>query len=609
MYHIAQGRCEAGFVVRKPVPPPPDKFRFLITVKKVIMWVVPQGGKMTSANKLRWMTGAMLLSLLALAGAAAYLALHRIFQVDEAQNLFMTHVVATHQSNLYFSNALLWMLGPMSALVSAQEESFKIFTSARLLFLGVFVLNIYLLALNTGRKLTTFAGVAALFGAATLAPLWDYGFEIRHDNLILTGLLLMWWLGRTAPRGRWSYVGLGVLSVCMPFLSLKAIVYVAPLSLAFLALPPPAHGQGRAPLLGAWLLGAAGGAVAVAAAYLVSGAWPVFLAGLQAGAASGATAVRMDPEMALGRLPRQVPLLRELVAMALCWVVVTLCRERRAALTWDGLLPEALLTLGSYGALLINPTPFPYNLVNLVPFAYLLAFRFGAPLVAFDWGWRHAGAALFGVLLLWQVLPFADATRRHFAYTNERQKTLMDAAEALTDARKDRVYDAIGMLPTRASIGYNWYNHTLNKAAFANGSIASVASMLNAHPASVIIRSYRTNMLPDAGWQFIEQRYIALSDDFWLLGGVLAPGGGNYTVLHPGRYLVMQSELGRLLPLRGARVAGKPVAQQPVELAVGSVSIGAPPGVRPAVVWVGPRLATLPAIGPGYHDRLFINFY
>ena len=96
----------------------------------------------------------------------------------------------------------------MSWLVDSLNESVKIFEWSRVLFLGVFLLNIFLLAINAGRKLNTFAGVVALFGAATLAPLWDYGFEVRHDNLIVAGLLMMWWLGRTCPRGR-SYVGLG----------------------------------------------------------------------------------------------------------------------------------------------------------------------------------------------------------------------------------------------------------------------------------------------------------------------------------------------------------------------------------------------------------------
>ena len=548
------------------------------------------------------MTGAMLLAILGLAGAATYLALHRIYQVDEAQNLFMTRALATGQSDLYFTNALLWMLGPMSWLTSSLHDSAKIFAWSRLLFLGVFLLNIFLLALNTGRKLTTFAGVAALFGAATLAPLWDYGFEIRHDNLILTGLLLMWWLGRVSPRACVSYAALGLLSVAMPFLSFKAIAYVAPLSLGFLLFPPPGHGQGRRALWTAWAAGAIAGAAAVVLAYTWSGAAPVFLAGMREGMASGSSAVRLDPSMALDRLPTQIPLVRELAFLALCWIVVTFCRKRSAALTWNGLLPEALLLLGSLGVLLINPTPFPYNLVNLVPFAYLLAFRLAASMVEFDWGIGHFSAGLFALMLLAHVVPFVKATQRHVAATNTRQIALMQAAESLTDPRTDRVYDGAGLVPSRASIGYHWYNHSLNKAAFEEGRIPSVAAMLQARPPAVIIRSYRTDMIPEAGHAFMTQRYIALSDDLWVLGRVLPPGGGRYEVLHPGRYVVARWIDGKL-------AHGSQLLSAPVTLAAGPVQIRSEAGVQPAVVWVGPTLPGLPDFGSGYHQHVFRHFY
>jgi hypothetical protein len=560
-------------------------------------------------NRFKLMSGAMLLSLAALAGLAAYLALHRIYQVDEAQNLYMIRVLATGQADLYFTNALLWMLGPMSWLVRGLNDAASIFNWSRLLFLGVFLLNIWLLALATGRKPGSFAWLAALFGAATLAPLWDYGFEIRHDNLILTGLLLMWWLGRSAPRGRWSYVGLGCLSAALPFLSFKALAYAAPISLALLLFPPPGHGQRRPALWAAWAGGAGAALLAIGLAYVLSGAAPVYLAGVQAGFASGAAAVRFDPAFALDRLPRQVPLLRELVWLAFGWIALMLWHRRAAALTWDGPLPEALLLTVCTALLLLNPTPFPYNLVNLVPFAYLLAFRVAAALVEFDWNMRYFGSAVFALLLLCHVIPFLAATPRHLAMGNARQKLLMHTAESLTDPRLDRVYDGAGLVPTRASIGRQWYNHTLNKAAFASGKIPSVAAMLAARPAAVVIRSYRTDMMPEADQQFMAQRYVPLSDDLWLLGQVLAPGGGTYQVLHPGRYLVLDASSGKLLPLRAARLGGLPLAAGPVTLAAGPVQLSTAPEVRPAVVWIGPALNALPAIGKAYHQRVFRNFY
>jgi hypothetical protein len=240
----------------------------------------------------------------------------------------------------------------------------------------------------------------------------------------------------------------------------------------------------------------------------------------------------------------------------------------------------------------------------------LLAFRFAAPLVQYRWEHRHAGAILFALLLVWHLVPFVQATQRHVDFTNARQQLLMRTAEAMTDARADRVYDATGLVLTRQSIGYYWYTHSLNQAAFASGAIPSVASMLSAHPPAVIIRSYRTDMVADAGKQLMEQRYLALSDDFWVLGSMLAPGGGRYRVLHPGRYAVLRAAGPRLLPLATAAfIDGKALPAEPVALAPGAYRIDTAPGVRAAVVWVGPTLNAPPELARVSRQRLFRNFY
>jgi hypothetical protein len=40
------------------------------------------------------------------------------------------------------------------------------------------------------------------------------------------------------------------------------------------------------------------------------------------------------------------------------------------------MIPEALILTVATASLFINPTPFPYNLVTVVPFAFLLGYRF-----------------------------------------------------------------------------------------------------------------------------------------------------------------------------------------------------------------------------------------
>ena len=559
-------------------------------------------------SRLRRGDAAFPLALGLLAAFALWLAITRIYQVDEAQNLYMAKVIAWGQTDTYFSNALLWMLGPLSWLIRAVGDSASLFLAARLLFFGVFCLNIWLLALATGVPLRSTQGRFALLGAATLTPLWDYGFEFRHDNLILAGLLLIWWLGRVQARGLGAFAAIGFLTAVLVFTAGKAFAYVLPLSGALALCSPLGRGR-RLRLLAVWVGGAAAGAALALLAYWLAGLWEVFLAGLPGGgnAAEVLKIIRFGPDIGLARLPAQTPLLLGLAAGALLALGLGLVRERGRALAWDGCAPEAALALGALGLLWVNPTPFPYNLVNVVPFLFLLGFRFAAPLCTGLSGRPQALVA--GVVLFTHLVPFALATWRHLDWPNDRQVRLMRAAEALTDPARDPVYDGTGMVPTREAIGYQWILHSLGMQAMLDGKVPSVAEMLRQKPAPVLIRNYRSDWLPESDQRFIAERYIPLADDFLVLGQVLPAGGGTYAVLHAGRYRVYGMADGGLRELSEATVDGQPAGELPVELVVGSREIRCPPDIEPVVLWVGPNLRGPPNLGAGDHRRLFVNWY
>lgn len=561
-----------------------------------------------SQRMLKW--GGVLAPLALLVGMAIHLAFNRLYQVDEAQNLFMVRALAFHQGHLYFTNALLWMMGPLGWLARSAEHAVDLFAGGRAIFLGVFWLNLLLLALNTGERLRTFRGGLVLLAAATLAPLWDFGFEIRHDNLLLTGLLLLWWLGRARPGGSRSYLLLGALGAWLPLLAFKAVAYVVPLSLAFLAFPPPGHGLTRKRAAGAWGLGFLLGALLAGIAYKVSGTGGLFLEGLRAGVATGEGGSRFGPMVALERLPLQIPLILSLAAAGLVQLALGWRRDRSAVLRWEGPLPEALLSLGSLVLLALNPTPFPYNLVVVVPFLFLLAHRTVEPHLEGGWAKEEVRPLLGGVVLFTHLLPFGLATARHLQWPNTRQEALMRAAEVMTDPATDPVYDAVGMVPTRASIGYHWYLHSLNIQAFAEGRIPPVSKMLTDRPAPVLIRSYRMDWLPESEQRFLAERYVPLADDFWVLGGVLPEGGGTYEVVHPGRYLLLGMDAqGAPAPEPGGQVDGKPAGSTPIRLERGTHQIRMAPGLRPTLLWVGPKLQGLPRLGGGDHLQLFVNWY
>ena len=149
-------------------------------------------------------------------------------------------------------------------------------------------------------------------------------------------------------------------------------------------------------------------------------------------------------------------MLLALVAAASVALAKDLGKRGRAALSWDGSLPEALLLAVALAALLINPTPFAYNLLHLVPYAFLFAFRYAFGLSR-ELSARPALLTLAGAILVFtHLMPFAVATRRHLDWPNTRQQDLMRLAEDLTDLKKDPVYDGVGMVPTRPRIHCWW---------------------------------------------------------------------------------------------------------------------------------------------------------
>ena len=541
--------------------------------------------------------------------ASVYLAVHRIYQVDEAQHLFTARILGNGASAQYANPAPLFLLGPLAHMARDAVSSVALFTEGRLVFVGIFWVNILLISLNLTKHLRTRSGMAALLAAATLAPLWDYGFEVRHDNLVLTGLLLAWWMvRREAIWGAAATFGIGFLAVLLQFTAFKAFLFFLPLSAALLLFPPPGWSGKRIHQIAGWM---GGGLLAIALArmaYAVSGTWEVYLESLRQGFAVSSQAERFPPWDTVMRLTRESPLVSGLALGGLIAWGNSFWVGWRKSLTWSGPLPELLMAMGVFGVLVLNPTPFPYNLVLVVPF-FLLVLRIWWPALenAIEQG-HSALPWVAGLIVVVHGLPFIAFTSRHFDWTNDRQQHLMKAAERLTDPATDPVYDGVGLLPTRNSIGYHWYLHSLNMKNFESGKWPSVLTMLEQHPAPVLIINYRTDWLPKQDRDYIAAHYVPLADDFWVLGGKLPAGGGEWTCLQAGRYVLRVNDRG-VQRVPGLKVDGAEVGLEPMDLKVGIHHIESPPGSRAWAAWVGPREMVPPRLLPSDHRRLFVNWY
>ncbi|HTL17241.1 MAG TPA: hypothetical protein VL793_08390, partial [Patescibacteria group bacterium] len=445
----------------------------------------------------------------------------------------------------------------------------------------------------------------------------------------LTGVLIIWWAMRVKPLGLASYFLAGAVSVAMLFTAVKAVVYVVPLSCALLAFPPPGFPRSRWRLGLSWICGAALALLLIRIAYGNSGGWQTYLAVFHGVArystGGGGGAPGFAPWATLSRLLGQTPLLLAFGAAGFFAIVESMLRLRWQSFTWSTIFPEFLLFLGALAALAINPTPYAYNLLHVVPYLFIFSFKYASSLYEQVWPQATLRPVLISTLAFAHLVPFGIATKRHDDMLNWRQGRLMNLAEDLTDPSADPVYDGIGMVLTRPSVHYWWYLHGLNVQDFLNGTGPRVCDLLAARPPAVVIPNYRTDWLSDADHAFISDRYVPVADDFWVLGKKLPAGGGTFEVHHRGRYRISTLKGSDLVDtyavgLKGVMTPedpgtiqgtldGQPLTNRPVELCEGTHRLECAPDCQPAVVWVGPHLDRIHRLGPGDHRRLFVNWY
>lgn len=542
-----------------------------------------------------------------LAGLAVYLGANRIYQVDEVQNVMMARLIATGQTGEFSSSAPLMALGPLVWLARRATSSADLFFNIRMLFVAVMGLNLLLMVKAAGGRLRSRTGLGLLLLAATLAPLWDYGFEIRHDNLLLAGMLALWALFRR--REGPGFPGLfaaGVLAGLLQILAFKSFLYWIPLlGCGWLWFSPAVPG-GRWKAACALLGGVAAGLLLARGLHGLSGTWPLYVADFRAARAYSTGQVqRFWPWISLDRLVVQCPLVLGVLGAAGLWAFRTYRNGGwKAFLAKDGPAPEAAFAALAVAAFLVNPTPFPYNLVLLVPPLFVLGVRVVAATLPTDLSVEVRGLALC-FLGSAHLLPWWTATQRHFEFTNGRQVQLMELSERLTDPARHGVFDGSGLVPLRNPVGEHWLVHSFTLARLTDGTWPSVRQQLQSRETPVILPNYRTQWLPREDQAFIEAHYLALAADFLLLGKRGTGGTTEWEALAEGRYLLKLLEAP---PDATVAVDGVPTATGIVTLAKGPHRFTYPEQSRLQVLWLGPRATGIPALREP-SQPLFINWY
>ncbi len=532
--------------------------------------------------------GLVLVGLLSL-----YLAMNRVYQVDEAQDAYSAWIQGAGLSYELFTQSPLYLM-PFAFLSRHLESAESVFRLLRGGFWVIWWVNLTLLAWAAGGgRLRSAKTMGLMLLAAMSPPLWTYGLEVRHENVLLTGLLALWMLGRReGGNGPWRYAAMGLIAIAMQASTFKSLAYWGPLCAWFLAFPNPSLGS-RLKLLAYW----AGGAVValLLAGWLEwqFGSWPAFWRD-QTGFLHGAgTVMRFSPMATINKAVTQIPLLLAAVIIPTGMYLYRMSRPRDRVELYAGPLPEVLLFLWCLALLLVNPNPFPYNLLTVVATAFLAASALVGPLLE-EMPWRPGLLPVAaGLLLFVQGVPLFLNSIRLWESDNTRQVQLMEAAENLTDPARDRVYDSAGLVPTRKSIGYMWFMNIANVDAYKNGTLTPFMTTFRANPPAVVIPTYRFSYMDAADLKEIERDYIALAPDLWVAGHVFAQSDESWVCKVPGRYrFKILSEAEGLEPM----LDGSPLPSGPIQLSEGPHAWHSGKGAQTIAVRVGPFLDDPPRL-------------
>ena len=105
--------------------------------------------------------------LAALMGFSVYLAATRVYQVDECMEIIVARVLASGERKT-FQGSIGLLQFPLACAVRGATRAVDFYVAGRLVMVGIFWLNLALIALATGERLLSRRGLIALLGAATL---------------------------------------------------------------------------------------------------------------------------------------------------------------------------------------------------------------------------------------------------------------------------------------------------------------------------------------------------------------------------------------------------------------------------------------------------------
>ena len=390
---------------------------------------------------------------------------------------------------------------------------------------------------------SAFGRASVFFGAVSFGPLWRHGFEVRHDIFVAFAIVLLAWATDRARRGElelWAASATGFGLILVQANAPKAFTIWLP-GLALCAL---LAARGKRPwqrifvVAVRFLPGICLSSILVLGLLYADGMLGEYCRQLREFSSFSAT-----PPYRLSALPLlsfsvlRAPVHAGFVLMGVLGVAARALTRKPLADAWA---PLGAFVLSAV-SLLVNPTPFPYNLTWLAP-AWLLMAAFG---LAQSWTLldrvRHGAilraplAAVAGALSL---LCFWNCEQdRYYRKSWDAQLRVVASAEALTGP-SEPVLDLCGLVVSRPPVAKDWIVHSLYMPAYHAGKRESVHQIIERVWPPVAVNVYRWGFLDRADWLSFRRNYVRFSDDLWTLGRAVGARDGHFEVQRAGRYEV-----------------------------------------------------------------------
>ena len=481
----------------------------------------------------------------------AIFSFRRHVHVDELTALYSIQLGAAFGHPEYAAVELSSVVfQPLARLLGSSERLFVGFRWLELTFLFALCWSVS----RVQRSLPSNVGRAFVFlGAVSFGPLWRHGFELRHDIFVAFAVVLLAWAASLARSGRldlWAASVTGFGMIVAQANSSKAFTIWLP-GLALCALLAARGQRSRAKgfvLTGLrFLPGISLGCLLVAFAFGGAGMLDEYWQQLRLFTSfASAPPYRLSALPLLGFAIARAPVHAGFVLVGVLTAIGRLLTRKPLD---EACVPLAMLSLSCL-SLLLNPTPFPYNLTWLTP-AWLLMAAFGLAqtLALFGQLRQRANAnALFATsAAALSLLCFWNCERDPYYRKGwDAQLRVIASAEALTSP-SDPVLDLCGLVVSRPPVAKDWVVHSLLMPAYHAGQRETVRQIIERVWPPVAITVYRWSFLDRADWLGFRRHYVRFPDDVWTLGRALDPSSSQFEIQRSGRYQVRgDGDLGTL---------------------------------------------------------------